>query len=414
MTDLAVTGGTPVRSTPYPGGPFIDRCEREAVERVLASGVLSGFIGTPGAHHLGGPEVRALEAQWARMGGYREVVSVNSATAALHVGVAAMELEPGSEVIVPPFTMSATVAAVVMCGLVPRFADIDLDAFTLTSETVEPRLTDRTRGILAVHLFGQMAPMAELRALAEDKGLRLLEDAAQAPGAMQDGKWPGHDTTGAVFSLNQHKTITSGEGGLLATNDARVADIARLLRNHAESVVHAFPEIDPVNLWGLNYRSTEVDAAIAGCQTDKLEGLTEHRLKLAESLRRRIDEIPGLAAPVIRPGNHHVYFMFALRFDESVWRCSREALVDALVAEGVPAAAGYVLPLYTLPAFGDADRSDRDPALFPNCERLAKKELILLPVCRWPATDADIESVADAIEKCWAGRSALREAAQVP
>ena len=404
---LARFGGEPVRTTPYPKRAHIDESEREAVERVLASAVLSGFIATPGEHFLGGPEVRALEEEWAELGGWDGVVAVNSATAALHAGVAGMQLPPGSEVVVPPYTMSATVAAVVMAGLKPRFADIDLELFTLTAETVEPVLNERTSAILVVHLFGQMAPMRDLLRLAAQRNLRVLEDSAQAPGATQDGRWSGHGTDGAVFSFNQHKTITCGEGGLLVGNDPDVLLRAQLLRNHAESIVHAYPDVDGAGMVGWNYRLTEVEAAIARAQKAKLDWLTAWRVALAERLRDRLAEIPGLTPPLTLPGNTHVYFTFALRFDPGVWGCSREAFVEALRDEGIPCAAGYVPPLYGLPLFGTELDPDRDPAIFPNCERLANEELVLLPVCGWPATTEDVDQVADAVEKCWEGRSLL-------
>jgi dTDP-4-amino-4,6-dideoxygalactose transaminase len=348
--------------------------------------------------------VRALEDQWMRLGGYAGVVAMNSATAGLHAALTGLRLEPGCEVIVPPYTMSATIAAVVMADLKPVFADIDPDLFTLTRETVEPRLTANTRAILVVHLFGQMAPMSGLQELARERDLLVLEDAAQAPGASQSGKWPGRGTKGAIFSFNQHKTITCGEGGLLVTDDESVVEVARLVRNHAESVVHAYPHIDPRGLVGWNYRPTELDAAIAKTQTDKLEMLTEWRIGLADRLRGRVAGIPGLTPPLVHDGNRHVYFTFAVRFDEEIWGCSRDALVQALAAEGVPCAAGYVPPLYGLPMFGSEQAAERDPSNFPVCETHARKELFTLPVCRWPATDSDMDEVADAIEKCWEHR----------
>ena len=406
----AILGGHAVRADPYPGGPMIDGSEHAAVDRVLESRVLSGFIAVPGETHHGGPEVRGLEAKWRELGGYRHVVAVNSATAGLHAAIAALDLPRGAEVIVPPYTMSATVAAVRMAGLVPVFADLDEDLFTLTAETVAPRLSERTGAIAVVHLFGQMAPMPALRELARNRGLVILEDAAQAPAATQHGRWPGSDTAGAVFSFNQHKTITCGEGGLFATEHEGIAIRARLVRNHGESIVHAFPDVDPTDRVGWNYRPTELDAAVASAQTDKLEMLTQWRERLAASLRRRVEDVPGLTPPLVAPGNRHVYFTFAVRFDSREWGITRDRFTEALAVEGIPCAAGYVPPLYRLPMFRGSGDERLHPASFPTCERLAADELVLLPVCRWPATDDDIADVADAIEKCWLHRTALRTA----
>jgi dTDP-4-amino-4,6-dideoxygalactose transaminase len=386
---------------------LIDDDERQRVARVFDNGTLSGFIATPGDHHLGGPEVRGLEGDWCALGSYDDVVAVNSATAGLHCAMAALHLSAGAEVIVPPYTMSATVAAVVMVGATPRFADVDPDLFTLTAETIEPYLSDRTEAIVPVHLFGQMAPMDGIARLAARRGLALVEDAAQAPGASQDGRWPGARSAGAVFSLNQHKTITCGEGGLLATNDNGVATVARLLRNHAESVVQAYPDVDPGGLVGWNYRLTEVEAAIGRAQTAKLDHLTSHRTSLADRLRAGFAGVPGLEPPRVHAGNTHVYFTFAVKFDGSVWGCGRHQLVEALRAEGVPCSAGYVEPLYGLPLFTTRPDPLYAPERFPTCERLATDELVLLHVCAWPAEDADIDDVVEALEKCWAERAAL-------
>jgi dTDP-4-amino-4,6-dideoxygalactose transaminase len=381
---------------------------------VLASGVLSGFIASPGEAFFGGPEVRALEEEWAELGTYAGVVAVNSATAALHAGIVAMDLPPASEIVVPPFTMSATVSAVLMAGLRPRFADVDPELFTLTADTIRPVLNPRTSAILVVHLFGQLAPMGPIRELADQHGLGILEDNAQAPGATQGGLWPGTGTSGAVFSFNQHKTITCGEGGLLASQHATVLQRGRLVRNHAEAVIHGFPDVDPVGFIGWNYRLTEVEAAIARAQTAKLSLLTEHRTSLAAHLHQRLVGVPGLQPPVVLVGNRHVYFTFALRFDSNLWGCSRAQFVDALAAEGIPCAAGYVPPLYGLPVFGSQFEAEREPSNFPTCERLANKELVLLNVCRWPATHEDIDDVADAIEKCWSQRGELAKQLTAP
>ncbi len=320
-----------------------------------------------------------------------------------------MDLPLGSVVIVPPLTMSATVAAVLLAGLKARFADVDPSLFTLNAETVEKMLDDDVSAIVVVHLFGQMAPMNELRSLAASRGLKILEDAAQAPGATQAGYWPGHGTMGAVFSLNQNKVITCGEGGLLASNDPDVVERARLIRNHGESCVHAFPSVDAENIVGLNYRLTEIEAAIALAQTAKLEILNQHRIDLAARLSNRLRAVPGIEIPVIGQGNRHVYFTYALRLDSEMWEIPRSALVEALRAEGVPCAPGYVDPLFRLPLFRRfGSKWDFDPALFPVSTRIADDELILINACRWPSSNELIDKVSDAFEKCWEGRKGLR------
>jgi dTDP-4-amino-4,6-dideoxygalactose transaminase len=243
--------------------------------------------------------------------------------------------------------------------------------------------------------------MKGLVELARERDLLILEDAAQSPGATHDGFWPGHGTKGAVYSFNQHKPITSGEGGLLVSDEQRVLDIAGLMRNHAESVVSAYPDI-PQDMIGWNYRLTEVEAAIARCQTDKRESLTSWRVRLAGRLTDRIAEIPGLTPPHVLEGNTHVYFTYPVLYDASEWGIPRELFVEALRAEGVPCAAGYAAPLHRLPAFRTST-----PVDLSTCERLADEALVLIAACRWPVSDDEIDQVGDALGKCWDERDAL-------
>jgi perosamine synthetase len=405
----ALLGGSPVADGGSHGRPLIDEAEHAAVARVLQSGVLSGFVGAPGPHFLGGPEVRALEEKWAALGSYHGVAAVNSATAGLHAAIASMELPEGSVVVVPPWTMSATVAAVLQANLQPRFADIDPDLFTLTDKTVESVLDDEVSAIVVVHLFGQMAPMDGLRRLAAEHGLRILEDAAQAPGATQNGAWPGHGSAAAVFSFNQNKVVTCGEGGLVCTDDPAILERVRLVRNHGESCVHVHPDVAPERVVGYNYRLTEVEAAIAQAQTDKLHALNSHRIALAGVLADRLASMPGVRPPVVAPGNTHVYYTFAVRVDPTEWGISRATLVAALQAEGVPCSAGYVDPLYRLPFFDRMrDTPEFDPQRFPSVNRLADDEVVLVNACRWPADDTYVSRVADAFEKCIHARDRLR------
>jgi len=272
----ALHGGDPVRATPFPGPPALGEAERRAVDEVMRSGVLSQYIGAWHEDFHGGPRVRALETAWAERFGVRHALSMNSATSALYAATAAAGVGPGDEVIVSPYTMTASAVCALVHGAVPVFADIDPDTFCLDPESVRARITPRTKAIVAVDLFGLPADFDALMAIAREHGLVVIEDAAQAPGASRHGRPAGTLGHIGVFSLNYHKTIHCGEGGVAVTDDDRLAQRLALARNHGEAAVQGMGTGD-YDVLGYNYRMGEIEAAIALVQLGRLEALTAPR-----------------------------------------------------------------------------------------------------------------------------------------
>ncbi|MGE0441745.1 MAG: DegT/DnrJ/EryC1/StrS family aminotransferase [Gemmatimonadales bacterium] len=419
---LAILGGTPVRRAPFPDCNTIGAEEKAAVAAVLDSGVLSQFVGVWGPDFLGGPRVRALESAWAGYFGVQHAVAMNSATSGLYAAVGAAGVGPGDEVIVSPYTMSASAAAAVVYGAVPVFADIDPDTFCLDPASVHARLTDRTRAIIGVDLFGHPAPWRELRELVSGRGIVLIEDAAQAPGARDGDRWAGTLGDIGVFSLNYHKTIHCGEGGVVVTDDERLAERLQLIRNHAEAVVKAKGEEDLVNLVGFNYRMTEVEAAIALEQLRKLDALVAPRVAAADYLSARLRHLPGLRPPVVRPGVRHGYYVYALRYDAAAAGIPRGRFAEALRAEGVPVAVGYVEPLYRQPmyrrriGFGSAGfpfvQAGRPAVSYPDglcpvTERMHEQELLYLSFINARTSVGDLDDVVAACDKVLSRSAAL-------
>lgn len=419
---LALLGGPKVRTKPFPGGPCIGQEEKEAVLSVLDSGLLSGFLASPGDAFLGGPWVRKLEAAFLKYFDVPFALAVNSATAGLHAVVAALGVEPGDEVIVPPTTMTASASCVLMASAIPVFADIDDRTFCLDPESVERAITPRTRGIIVVHLFGNAAPMDEILAIARKRNLWVVEDCAQAPGALYKGKKVGTLGDAGVFSFNQNKTITTGEGGVVITRDPALARKVQLIRNHGEVVTEALGQEDLVNTLGWNYRMTELEAAVGVGQFERLEKLNQIRIDLAAQLTRGLSPLSGLQLPTVPSGGRHVYFLYPIRLKEDLG-VARNRLVEAIKAEGVPVSGGYVRPIYWEPlyqkrvVFGKKGwpftASDR-PILYPKglcpvAERLYEKELLLTNACRFPATVEDVKDVVRAFEKVFENLDALRE-----
>ena len=262
MSKLAIHGGKPIREKPFPAYNTIGQEEKEAVLRVLDSGILSKFIAARGNDFYGGIEVRSLEEEWASYFGVKHAISVNSCTSGIYAAVGAIAVEPGEEIIVSPYTMAASAAAPLIYNAIPVFADIEEDYFCLNPESIEERISERTRAIIVVDLFGQPYDADRINSLAERHGIYVIEDAAQAPGAQYKGRYGGTLGDIGVFSLNYHKHIHCGEGGIVVTDNDDLAEKVRLIRNHAEAVVEDRSRMDLVNMIGFNFRMTEIEAAI--------------------------------------------------------------------------------------------------------------------------------------------------------
>jgi perosamine synthetase len=404
--------------------------ELRGVTRVLDSDVLSGFIGAVGSAFNGGPEVRAFEDAWARKFGFAHAISVNSWTSGLMAAVAAIGIEPGDEVICSPYTMSASATSALFYGGIPVFADIDPGTFNLDPASVRRCITSRTKAIIVVHLFGHPAEMDSILAIAAEHGLKVIEDAAQAPGVMYRGRPVGALGTIGGFSLNYHKHIHTGEGGMLVTNDEQVAQRAQLIRNHGENAFEMFGITDLSNVIGGNYRLTELQAAIGLAQLDKLDGILARRTELAGYLDSRLRELPGLTVQQVPADCTHAYYMYPIRYDATVAGLSRGAFRKAVSAElpapksweTTPLAEGYVKPLYLnsiyqrriaigskgFPFNLRKDGPDYGKGLCPVTERLYEREMLLTPLIREPLTVGDVKDLADAIEKVIANAAAIR------
>lgn len=421
----ALIGGAPVNPTPLTPYNTIGEAEKAAVMEVLDSGVLSGFAAQPNADHLGGDVVTGLEAAFCDQFGSKYAIALNSATSCLHAAVAAMGVGPGDEIIVPPYTMAASATTVLFTGALPVFADIDDEIFCLDPASVEDRLTPRTKGIMAVNLYGHPAPLKELRAIADRHGLFLIEDNAQSPLATLDGRYAGTIGDCGIFSLNRHKTLQCGEGGVVITDDKTIAERIRLVRNHGEVLVKDLGVENIVNMVGLNYRMTNMEAAVARVQLSRIEELTEPRVRLAGDLREALSAIDGITTPVVRDGCTHVYYFFTMKYDAEVTGLPRDLFAEAVRAEGYHMAAGYVKPIYLEPlyqkqiCFGaegfpfsaqpDNARVSYERGICPVVERLQDRELIWTNITYPPLTGDDMRGFAEACDKVIRNRDALLE-----
>jgi len=336
-------------------------------------------------------------------------VAFNSATSALHAAVVACEVKAGEEVIVPPYTFTSTATCALMHNAIPVFVDVNPDIFCMDHAEIEQAITPRTRAIIPVHLFGNVADMDEIMAVAEKHGLKVIEDCAQAPGAIYKGRLVGTIGHCGIFSFQESKNIMTGEGGMLITDEEEIADIARMVRNHGEVILESQKQRTyRSDILGWGYRMTELEAALGIEQLKKLDALNNQRIALAQYLSEGLTPIQGLTPPVVYPHVKHVYYVFALKFDEDAIGIPRDLFVKALNAEGIPFGAGYVRPLYLNPIYHEnkpfiytyfGREVNYDKGICPVTERLHERELMLTPVCRPPATLEDMDDVVRAVGK---------------
>jgi dTDP-4-amino-4,6-dideoxygalactose transaminase len=414
LNELAINGGK--QTIPYALKKYnsIGDEEKLAAIKVLDSGILSGYVGSWGPSFYGGPVVQEFERNWADYFEVKHAIAVNSWTSGLICAVGAIGVQPGDEIIVSPFTMSASATAILHWNAIPIFADIDPIDFCISPQEVEKLITSRTKAILAVDIFGQSCRVNELRELANRHGIKLILDTAQSPGARTSQHLTGTQGDIGGFSLNYHKHIHTGEGGVLVTNDDEFAEKMRMIRNHAEAVVSGRNWTDLTNMVGFNFRLGEIEAAIGIEQLKKLENLANRRSKIGLRISAGLSQFKSVQVHGARQENTHVYYMLPISLKLDRLNCGRDEIADALEAEGVQGLSrGYtnihLLPLYQNKiAFGSNGfpwslRKDRmftyQRGICPVAEKFHEQTLLTLELCQYEYSDQDVDLTLKAFTK---------------
>ena len=423
MNKLAIFGGPKSINLYFKKYNPIGREELAAASSVIESGVLSQYLGTWHEDFFGGPKVREFEAAICDFFDVKYAVTVNSWTSGLVAAVAAIDIQPGDEVIVTPWTMSASAAAILHCNAIPVFSDIDRQTYNICPNSIEKNISPQTKAIIVADIFGLSADMDAIMTIARNNGLKVISDAAQAPGARYKGKWAGTLADVGGFSLNYHKHIHTGEGGILVTNDDWIAERLRLIRNHAEVVVEEMGVTYLSNMVGHNFRLGEIECAIGIEQLKKLPSLIKSRQFIAESLLSGIRDLEGLTGPSIPTGSEHVYYVLPFQVDVKKLGVSRDRICDALVAEGLPVMKRYqnihLTPLYQNKiAFGrdgfpwSSDFCKREvnygKGICPTAETLQDENFFGIGMCVYDLNQNDINTIIETFKKVWSNMEELQ------
>ena len=421
---LAIHGGLKTINKTFSPYSSIGLEEKSAAVKVIESGVLSKFLGVWDPDFFGGPMVQDFERQCEIFFNVKHAVVVNSWTSGLIAAVGAIGIEPGDEVIVSPWTMSASATAILHWNAIPVFADIDQQTFCLDPKSIESNITPFTKAIMAVDIFGHSADMKSILAIAKKNNLKVISDTAQAPGAMYHGKYAGTLADIGGYSLNYHKHIHTGEGGILVTNSDLYADKLRLIRNHAEVVVESKGNKDLTNMIGFNFRLGEIECAIGIEQIKKLPKLVKSRQKIAERLSNGLSGLKGLKIPYVESHCTHVYYVYPIVLDIKLLKISKESIAQALTAEGVVGITTkyqniHLLPMYQEKiAYGSKGfpwnseicqrEVDYSKGICPIAETLQDDSFMAFAgISQYDLSNSDVDLIISAFKKVWSNLESL-------
>tara|TARA_B100001057_G_scaffold73909_2_gene68330 strand:+ start:13384 stop:14667 length:1284 start_codon:yes stop_codon:yes gene_type:complete len=399
--------------------------EQNIVKSVLENGILSKYLAKWGDDFFGGPMVKKFEEDWKNKFKVKHAITVNSWTSGLICAVGAIGTEPGDEVIVPPWTMSASAMAILHWNAIPVFADIDPITFCIDPNSIEKNLSPYTKAIMVVDIGGQSADMDAIVKIARKHSLKIICDSAQSPGAKYHNRFAGTLADIGGYSLNYHKHIHTGEGGILVTNNDNLAKKMRLIRNHAEAVVEDMKFDDLTNMIGHNFRLGEIESAIGIEQLKKLDNLILSRQLVAKKLYEGLENLDGLKLPEIRENCTHVYYMFFMSLDlNQLNGAKRENIFDALKAEGLRGLSLSYTNIHLLPIFQkkqaygtkgfpwNSEFNKRNinykKGICPVSESLEDKNYLGFQMCMFEMDEIEVDLMINSFQKVWKNLELLK------
>ncbi len=437
---LAINGGDPLRKKPFKSNVVVGKREKIIINQVLESKEFSRFMGAPSDDienllvqkssdfdhdekryfsFLGGRMVRKFEADFAEKFDVPYAISVNSATSGLSAALGAIGVEPEDEVITTCLSFSATAASILLFNAIPVFVDVDPKTFCMDPFNIEKAITEKTKAILVVHLLGFSADMNSIMKIAKKYNLKVIEDSCQGPLVKFNNKNVGTIGDIGVFSFNEPKNIQTGEGGMVVTHQPELAKRLRLIRNHGESVPDSsWDDSSLINIIGMNYRMTELTAALGIAQLTRLDKLNSYRIENSNYLSDKLKNIEALCLPDFHNGSvPHVY---PIIYNEKITEVNRDKILTALKAEGIPVGSGYLRLMYENPLFlrKIAYGSNNYPWTnskriystgdCPIAEELIKKSFIWFYHIHYPNTKKDMNDVVKSFNKVFNNLDKIR------
>ena len=386
-----------------------------ATKKVLKSGILSPYLGAwaeiPNVGSFyGGKNVNKFESNIKKFFSVKHAITVNSWTSGLIAAVGSLDIEPGDEIIVSTWTMCASATAIIHWLAIPVFADIDPQTFNIDINSIKKNISKKTKAIIVPDIFGQSAEMSKIINLAKKHKFKIISDSAQSISAKYKNKYAGTLADIGGFSLNYHKHIQTGEGGFLITNDDKLAERMRLIRNHGEAVVKDKKEKKINNIIGHNFRMGEIEAAIGIEQLKKLKKIIKINQNKVKLFNKELVNLKGLKIPYVSKHNTHIYYYYALLVDEKITKIHRDKIYDLLIKEGVPIFKNYslvhLLPMYQKKlAYGTkgfpwkSNISKRNisykKGICPVAERLNKDKLIIIELCVYEFNNSELKQLVN-------------------
>jgi len=405
LEELAINRGNPVRVKPFPKWPIFTEKDKKDLIAVLDDGRLTAITG---------PKVKEFEDKYASIFESKYALATCNGVAAIHLALAALNVGPGDEVIVPAHTFIGTAIPVLMQNAIPVFVDIDAETFNINPAKIEEAITSRTKVIMPVHLNGLPAEMDEIQKIANKHNVKVVADACQAHGAKYKNKLVGTIGDIACFSFFEDKVLTAGEGGILLTNNEEYFEIARCTRSYGEEVIKDITErkYESIRL-GFNYRMGYLNAALGINQLDRMEEMIEKRRKNAAYLREKLSTVSGIIPPKDLNYVKHVYYKFVCKIDPNIIKTDLLTFINSVKAEGVPITPRYPLPLPLQKIFKeksgygkthcpyDCDKYGLEPAFthghWPEAEGIGQEAFVLL--VHPTINEEDLDDVVAAVSK---------------
>ena len=390
--------------------------ELNIASKVIRSGILSGFKGSVGPESNGGIYVNRLEKDFEKYFNVKHAITVNSWSSGLEIALTSMQFEPGSEIIVSPWTMSANVMAVIKNNLIPIFCDIDKSYFNIDPEKLPNLITKKTKAILTSEIFGQSCDIKRIQKIAKTYNLKVISDSAQSIGSKYSGRFTGTLTDIGGFSFNCHKHIQSGEGGILLTNNSKISNKLKLLRNHAENFTKNMKIRELNSMVGSNFRLGEIESALLIPQLKKLKNILRIRNDIANSFRNELTDLSGLKMPAILKNNTHSYYVFGMQLDLKNPKPKRDKLFSKLKELNFDfMMEGYVnvhlLPIFRKKiAYGLKNNlpwsiNNRHYSYLkgscPNAEFLHNKSFIGVEMCKYEFNNNELDFIFQKLRNIW-------------